>query len=90
MRGRLAIGLLLAAVLLTGGIAQGERVQIGKVIVGFDGGFSPRSLPRHEPVPVTVIRRGRTQAAIDGPLEPGDRVSLVEPDRPGSSSKSGL
>jgi multidrug efflux pump subunit AcrA (membrane-fusion protein) len=32
-----------------------------------------------EPVPVEVIRRGRAQAAVAGPLEPGDRVALVEP-----------
>ncbi|HEX5071335.1 MAG TPA: efflux RND transporter periplasmic adaptor subunit [Vicinamibacterales bacterium] len=31
------------------------------------------------PVPVEIIRRGRDQTAIKGPVNPGDRVSLASP-----------
>jgi hypothetical protein len=89
MRGRLAIGLLLAAVLLTGGIAQGERVQIGKVIVGFDGGFSPRSLPRHEPVPITVNFAGSI-GTTDGSHPPALRRLQIEVNRHGRLTTRGL
>ena len=43
-----------------------------------------------EPVAVDVIRRGRTQAAVEGLLDAGDRVSLVEPDQPRGQTKGGL
>jgi multidrug efflux pump subunit AcrA (membrane-fusion protein) len=33
-----------------------------------------------EPVPVTVISRGREQAAVEGAVRAGDRVALVRPD----------
>jgi multidrug efflux pump subunit AcrA (membrane-fusion protein) len=40
-----------------------------------------------EAVPVDVIRRGRSQAAIEGAIAPGDRVALVEP--PGAGAGAG-
>lgn len=36
-----------------------------------------------EPVPVQVVRRGRDQAAVEGAVSPGERISRV---RPGSST----
>jgi hypothetical protein len=50
-------GLLAVALLVTLGAAaasQAEVVQEGDVIVAFDGGISPRALPRAELAPVTV------------------------------------
>ncbi|HUF48849.1 MAG TPA: efflux RND transporter periplasmic adaptor subunit [Vicinamibacterales bacterium] len=38
-----------------------------------------------DPVPVDVVRRGRSQAAIEGAIAPGDRVALVEPATVGSA-----
>jgi multidrug efflux pump subunit AcrA (membrane-fusion protein) len=39
-------------------------------------------------VPVEIIRRGRDQTAVKGPVKPGDRVSLVSPVPPGKGSGS--
>ncbi len=49
--------LIALALLLSLGIAggaRGEVAQEGNVIVSFDGGISPRTLPRTEPAPVSV------------------------------------
>lgn len=37
----------------------------------------------YEPVPIEIVRRGREQAAIKGPIEPGDRIART---RPGEST----
>jgi hypothetical protein len=47
-----AIGIVLG--LGVAGLAQGESVQEGNLVVNFDGGISPHALPRSEPAPVTV------------------------------------
>ena len=39
-------------------------------------------------VPIEIIRRGRDQTAIKGPVNPGDRVSLKEPAQPGKGGGS--
>jgi len=39
-------------------------------------------------VPIEIIRRGRDQTAIKGPVNPGDRVSMKEPAQPGKGSGS--
>jgi hypothetical protein len=89
MRGRLSIGLLLAAVLLVGGVAEGERIQIGNVVVGFDGGFSPSALPRREPVPVTVNFSGSI-GTTDGTRPPALRLLQIELNRHGRLTTRGL
>jgi hypothetical protein len=48
------IAAALAAVLGTAALAQAEVQQQGNVIVNFDGGITPRSLPRTSLAPVTV------------------------------------
>lgn len=48
----IALALLLA--LAVAGIAQAEKEKEGNLIVSFDGGISPRTLPRAEPAPVAV------------------------------------
>lgn len=47
-----AIGILLG--LGVAGLAQGESVQEGNLVVSFNGGISPHALPRSEPAPVAV------------------------------------
>ena len=60
MHRRLVIPTLLAvAALLGAGVAQGELSQKGNLRISFDGNFSPRSLPRDRPAPVTVSVEGR-------------------------------
>jgi RND family efflux transporter MFP subunit len=44
---------------------------------------------RFEQVPVTLIRRGRDQAAIEGDLAPGDRVAMVRPDLAAAGDEEG-
>lgn len=53
MRARLAIVALLLA-LGAAGVARAETVAEGNLLVGFDGGISPHSLPRTGVAPVTV------------------------------------
>lgn len=54
MKTATAISLALLLVLGVAGGAQGEMAQEGNVIVSFDGGISPQTLPRTEAAPVTV------------------------------------
>lgn len=66
--------ILLVALALTG-IAAGERVQRGNLILSLDGGFSPLALPRHQPAPVSVQVRAGLQSTDDSTLP---RVTEVE------------
>lgn len=50
--GPIAVALL--ATLAVAAVAPAEVQQTGNLIVSFDGGISPHSLPRHEPAPVAV------------------------------------
>jgi hypothetical protein len=74
----LAVLALLAG--LGAGLAHGERVQQGNVIVSLDGGLSPLKLPRDRPAPVAIHLEGGLQTA-DGSLLP--RVTRIELGLPG-------
>jgi HlyD family secretion protein len=82
------------------GMSAVARIGVGQIpdvllvpakAVFTDGGrtvvyrFGRRSF---EAVPIEVIRRGREQAAIKGPLSPGDRVALTSPVAEGKGGKS--
>jgi hypothetical protein len=55
MRQKLAITALLALAIGVGaGSARGEIFQEEGVRISFDGGFTPRALPREQPAPVTI------------------------------------
>jgi len=60
--------------------AQGERTQRGNLIVALDGRFSPLTLPRDRPAPVSVRLDASLQTA-DGSVLP--RVTRVELGIPG-------
>jgi len=60
--------------------AQGERTQRGNLIVALDGHFSPLTLPRDRPAPVSVRLDASLQTA-DGSVLP--RVTRVELGIPG-------
>jgi hypothetical protein len=66
---RLATALLLLIALLgVAGIAHGERVQNGDLIVSLNGGISPRRLPRSHPAPVAVHLAGAVETSDKAPL----------------------
>jgi hypothetical protein len=73
------VAVLLAALALAG-IAAGERVQRGDLIVTLDGRFAPLALPRNHPAPVSVQLDAGLQSA-DGSTLP--RVTRVELGIPG-------
>jgi hypothetical protein len=90
MRLRLLIPALLAiAALLGAGVAHGELSQNGDLRISFDGGFSPRSLPRDRPAPVTVKIEGAI-GTTDGSHPPALRRLEIALNRNGKLSTQGL
>lgn len=80
---RRGLVLALLAALLVAGIAQGERVQRGNLIVRLDGNFSPLALPRDRMAPVSVrIEAGL--ATSDQSVLP--RVTRIELGIPGQGA----
>lgn len=69
MRARRLIAAGLAAALVGAVGARAEVVQEGNLLVAFDGGISPRSLPREgtAPVRVSIETRIRTTDGVDPP-----------------------
>lgn len=68
-RARMALGLAaLAALALLTGTAGAERAQHGNLIVALNGGVTPRALPRHRPMPVTVHLAGRVLTSDHSPV----------------------
>ncbi|HEY0319223.1 MAG TPA: hypothetical protein VGC49_13145 [Solirubrobacterales bacterium] len=87
---RLAIPMLLcAAGLAAAAVADGELSQSGNVRISFDGGFSPNSLPRDRPVPVTVRIEGSI-ATTDGSHPPPLKRLEIELNRAGRLQSRGL
>jgi hypothetical protein len=60
---------LLAALCLTVGPAGAEQSGGGGVVVSLDGSISPRYIPRHHPVPITLTLAGQI-AGVDGAPPP--------------------
>jgi hypothetical protein len=90
MRHRLAIPVLLAlAVLLGAGAARGELSQKGNLRIAFDGGFTPRDLPRERPAPITVDVEGSI-GTTDGSRPPALQRFEIELNRAGRVSTRGL
>jgi hypothetical protein len=87
---RLVIPTLLAiAALLGAGVAQGELSQKGNLRISFDGSFSPRSLPRDRPAPVSVSVEGSIETT-DGSHPPAVRRIEIALNRNGHLSTVGL
>jgi hypothetical protein len=81
--------LLALAVLLGAGVARGELSQKGERRISFDGGFTPRSLPRDRPAPVTVSIEGSI-GTTDGTHPPALRRLEIALNRNGRLSTRGL
>ena len=87
---RLALtGMLLIAALLGAAIAHAEISGSGGLLVSFNGGFTPRSLPRERDVPVTV-RLNTSIKTADGSRPPQLREISLEMNRYGRVSTKGL
>jgi len=90
MQRRLAIPIaLLLAALLGAGVARGELSQSGDLRVSFDGGFSPRALPRDRLAPVTVHVDGSIRTT-DGSRPPQLRQMTIAINRGGRLFTRGL
>jgi hypothetical protein len=93
MRRRLRLAAALAGALsliaLAGGIASGEVVQLGKLIITFDGGFRPTTLPKHSYAPITLWGRGDI-STVDGTLPTAVSRVVIDWDRNGLLTTKGL
>jgi hypothetical protein len=89
MRGRLGIALALVAVGLSAALASGEVRRSGNIQINFNGGFTPKSLPRERAVPLTIAVEGRVSTA-DGSHPPPLRRVVIELNRAGRISTAGL
>jgi hypothetical protein len=68
---------LLLAVLLGATVARGETELDGNLLIHFDGGFSPRSLPRDRPAPVTVKVEGEIGTTDGSQPPPLQRLEIA-------------
>jgi hypothetical protein len=90
MRRRLLIPLLVVLLSLgVGAVSQAEVEQRENLRVTFDAGFTPRSLPRDRPAPVTVEIEGKI-ATTDGTHPPALRWLEIELHRSGLVFNKGL
>ena len=91
MRRRIAIPLLLALAALTAlaAVATAEIAQKGNLRISFDGSFTPHSLPRDKPAPITVSVAGAI-ATTDGSHPPALRQLEIALNRNGRISTRGL
>jgi hypothetical protein len=87
---RAVIPILLCVIALGGAaVAGAELSQSGNLRIAFDGGFAPRSLPRHRAVPVTVRVEGSI-ATTDGTHPPPLKRLVIELNRAGRLESRGL
>ena len=88
-RRRLALAVAVLAALTSTGLARAELSQEGNLRISFSGGFTPRSLPRERPAPVSVDIRGAI-GTTDGSHPPALRRIEVALNRNGRLSTRGL
>lgn len=90
MRRRIAIPIAIAlAALACVGVARGELSQSGDLRIAFDGGFTPRMLPRDRLAPVTINVTGSIRTT-DGSRPPQLRRMVVAINRNGRLFTRGL
>jgi hypothetical protein len=81
--------LALSLVLAASGVALGERVQAGNLIVDVDGGFSPSKLPKKQLAPIT-LKASADISTADGTVPPPLQQLILNFDRNGSVQTKGL
>jgi hypothetical protein len=90
-RRRLAIALLACAALaaLLAAAAIGARVRVGTLVLQADGGFTPRSLPKHAYAPISFEGHADI-TTTDGSMPPVLQQVRLELDRDGKLDPAGL
>lgn len=90
MRPRLLIPIVAVALgLLGAGLAQAELSQDGNLRISFSGGFTPHSLPRDRPAPITVHVEGAI-GTTDNSHPPAVRRIEIAINRNGRLTTAGL
>jgi hypothetical protein len=84
------------ALLLVGLVGVGSAtadkpvtVEAGNLVFTFNGGFSPKALPKSKPAPITLTASGKI-ATKDGEHPPALKEAIVETDKNGAVNVKGL
>jgi hypothetical protein len=88
-RGTKVAVLGLSIALAAAGVAVGERVQAGNIVVDVDGGFTPSKLPKKALAPITLKASANISTA-DGSVPPPLQQLVLNFDRNGSVQTKGL
>jgi hypothetical protein len=91
MRKTLLRTLLVAAgaLLLSAGVAQAIKLQIGNIVIVADGGFSPKTLPKREDAPIK-LKGSATFKTKDGTRPSPLQTLTIEFDKHGEVDTTGL
>lgn len=89
----LAASVAALAVLVVGGAAfagaKPVTVEAGNLVFTFDGGFSPKALPKKKLAPITLTASGKIRSK-DGTHPPALKEAIVETDKNGAVNVKGL
>jgi hypothetical protein len=80
------------AALVAGGTASAEKpktVEAGNLVFTFNGGFSPKALPKKKLAPITLTASGKLRTK-DGSHPPALTEAIVETDKNGAVNVKGL
>lgn len=77
------------ALLLSAGVAQAIKLQIGNIVIVADGGFTPKTLPKRENAPIE-LHGSATFKTRDGTRPPPLRTLTIEFDKHGAVDTEGL
>jgi hypothetical protein len=83
------LALAVALVAIGAGTAYALRLQVGKIIIVTDGGFSPTALPKNEDAPITLHGYGKISTTDGSPPSPL-RTIVLKFDKHGSVETRGL
>jgi hypothetical protein len=81
--------LLVGGSLLLAGSAHGAYLKVGDLVLTADGGFTPRTLPRHRFVPISFSGHADVKLT-DGGVPPALQQVVLQFDRDGRLSTAGL
>ena len=84
-----ALALAVSFLALIASLAHAELIQQGNLLVDFDGGVHPKSLPRHGTAPVT-LQLSATISTVDGGRAPQLDEMILDVNRHGQLTTTGL